>query len=242
MIRVLVVDDQPLVRAGVRAVLERGDGLEVVGEAGDSRAALDRLRATPVDVVLMDLRMPVLDGIEATRRIVADPALGSVAVLALTTFDDEELVFGALRAGASGFLLKDAEPDALRRAVRAAAAGEAVLDPAVTRSVLAAALHAPPPTDSGLLEQLTDRECEVLVAVAGGLSNDEIGQELHMSPATARTHVGRVLTKLAARDRAQLVAMAWRAGLVSPARDEPAITSTSSATRTPGRAAGHQGR
>ncbi|SOE01479.1 response regulator [Blastococcus haudaquaticus] len=216
MIRVLVVDDQPLVRAGIRAVLERGDGLEVAGEAGDGRAALDRLRvARDVDVVLMDLRMPVLDGIEATRRIVADPALGGVAVLALTTFDDDELVFGALRAGASGFLLKDAEPEALRSAVRAAAAGEAVLDPAVTRSVLAAALHAPPPTDSSLLQHLTDREREVLVAVAKGLSNDEIGRELHMSPATARTHVGRVLTKLAARDRAQLVAMAWRAGLVT---------------------------
>ncbi|RBY85375.1 response regulator transcription factor [Blastococcus sp. TF02A-26] len=215
MIRVLVVDDQPLVRAGIRAVLERDEDLEVTGEAGDGRAALDRLRAVPADVVLMDLRMPVLDGIEATRRIVADPAMGATAVLALTTFDDDELVFGALRAGASGFLLKDAEPEALRRAVRAAAGGEAVLDPGVTRSVLAAALQVPAPTDSGLLAQLTDREREVLVAVAQGLSNDEIGRELHMSPATARTHVGRVLTKLAARDRAQLVAMAWRAGLVT---------------------------
>ena len=214
MIRVLVVDDQPLVRAGIRAVLERGDDLRVTGEAGDGRAALDLLRASPADVVLMDLRMPVLDGIEATRRIVADPTLGETAVLALTTFDDDELVFGALRAGASGFLLKDAEPDALRRAVRAAAGGEAVLDPGVTRSVLAAALQAPPPTDSGLLRQLTDREREVLAAVGRGLSNEEIGAELHMSPATARTHVGRVLTKLAARDRAQLVAMAWRAGLL----------------------------
>ena len=214
MIRVLVVDDQPLVRAGIRAVLERGDDLRVTGEAGDGRAALDLLRASPADVVLMDLRMPVLDGIEATRRIVADPTLGETAVLALTTFDDDELVFGALRAGASGFLLKDAEPDALRRAVRAAAGGEAVLDPGVTRSVLAAALQAPPPTDSGPLRQLTDREREVLAAVGRGLSNEEIGAELHMSPATARTHVGRVLTKLAARDRAQLVAMAWRAGLL----------------------------
>ncbi len=216
MIRVLVVDDQPLVRAGIRAVLERGEDLRVTGEAGDGRAALDRLRAAPADVVLMDLRMPVLDGIEATRRIVADPTLGGTAVLALTTFDDDDLVFGALRAGASGFLLKDAEPEALRRAVRAAACGEAVLDPGVTRSVLAAALQAPRPTDSALLQQLTDREREVLVAVAQGLSNEEIGRELHMSPATARTHVGRVLTKLAARDRAQLVAMAWRAGLLAP--------------------------
>ncbi|MGY1602356.1 response regulator [Geodermatophilus sp. SYSU D00815] len=214
MIRVLVVDDQPLVRAGVRAVLERGDGLEVAGEAGDGRAALDRLRSAPVDVVLMDLRMPVVDGIEATRRIVADPALEGTAVLALTTFDDDELVFGALRAGACGFLLKDTEPDALRRAVRAAAAGEAVLDPAVTRSVLTAALQAPPPADGRLLGQLTEREREVLAAVARGLSNEEVGRALHMSPATARTHVGRLLTKLAARDRAQLVAIAWQAGAV----------------------------
>ncbi|TYP88124.1 response regulator [Blastococcus xanthinilyticus] len=219
MIRVLVVDDQPLVRAGIRALLDRADDVQVVGEAGDGRAALHRLGgARDVDVVLMDLRMPVLDGIETTRRIVADPALEGVSVLALTTFDDDELVFGALRAGASGFLLKDAEPDALRRAVRAAAAGEAVLDPAVTRSVLAAALHAPPPADSGLLQHLTDREGEVLVAVARGMSNEEIGRALHMSPATARTHVGRVLTKLAARDRAQLVAMAWQAGLLPPAQ------------------------
>lgn len=217
MIGVLVVDDQPLVRAGIRALLEREEGIEVTGEAGDGRAALERLRAVPADVVLMDLRMPVLDGIEATRRVVADPALEGVAVLALTTFDDDELVFAALRAGASGFLLKDAEPDALRRAVRAAAAGEAVLDPAVTRSVLAAALEAQQQsTDPELLRLLTDREREVLTAVADGLSNDEIAVALHMSPATARTHVGRVLVKLGARDRAQLVAMAWRAGLMPP--------------------------
>ncbi|WP_116449982.1 response regulator transcription factor [Blastococcus litoris] len=216
MIRVLVVDDQPLVRAGIRALLEREEGLDVTGEVGDGRAAVERLRSVPADVVLMDLRMPVLDGIEATRRIVADPALEAVAVLALTTFDDDELVFAALRAGASGFLLKDAEPDALRRAVRAAAAGEAVLDPAVTRSVLAAALEAPQPTDPELLRLLTDREREVLTAVGDGLSNDEVAVDLHMSPATARTHVGRILVKLGARDRAQLVAMAWRAGLMSP--------------------------
>jgi DNA-binding NarL/FixJ family response regulator len=216
VIRILVVDDQPLVRAGIRALLEREEGLQVTGEEGNGRAALDRLHTTPADVVLMDLRMPVLDGIEATRRIVADPALEGVAVLALTTFDDDELVFAALRAGASGFLLKDAEPEALRRAVRAAAAGEAVLDPGVTRSVLAAALDGPRPTDPELLRLLTDREREVLAAVGDGLSNDEIAAALHMSPATARTHVGRVLVKLGARDRAQLVAMAWRAGLMSP--------------------------
>ena len=218
MIRVLVVDDQPLVRAGIRAVLDRAEDVAVVGEAGDGRAALDRLRvARDVDVVLMDLRMPVLDGIEATRRIVADPALEAVAVVALTTFDDEELVLGALRAGASGFLLKDAEPDELRRGVRAAAAGEAMLSPAVTRGVVRAAVTAvagQTQVAPEALQQLTAREREVLAAVGEGLSNEEIARELVMSPATARTHVGRVLTKLAARDRAQLAALAWRSGLL----------------------------
>jgi creatinine deaminase len=193
----------------------------VAGEAGDGRAVLDRLRSTPVEVVLMDLRMPILDGIDTARRIVADPALEGVAVLALTTVRRRRAGVRGVRAGASGFLLKDAEPDDLRRAVRAAAAGEAVLDPAVTRSVLTAALHAPPPSDSGLLQHLTEREREVLVAVAQGMSNEEIGRALHMSPATARTHVGRVLTKLAARDRAQLAAMAWRAGLVPSGQAQP---------------------
>src|SRR3712207_5808147 len=157
-------------------MLERGGEGTVAGEAAGGYAALAALRREPVDVVLMDLRMPRLDGIETTRRVVADPALEGVAVLALTTFDDEELVFGALRAGAAGFLLKDAEPDELRSAVRAAAAGEAVLDPAVTRSVLSAALAAPEPAgDEGLLRHLTDREREVLAAVGGGLSH-EIGR------------------------------------------------------------------
>ncbi|GAA4739797.1 response regulator transcription factor [Modestobacter marinus] len=218
MIRVLVVDDQPLVRAGIRAVLDRAGDVAVVGEAGDGRAALDRLRiARDVDVVLMDLRMPVLDGIETTRRIVADPQLEAVAVVALTTFDDEELVLGALRAGASGFLLKDAEPDELRRGVRAAAAGEAVLSPAVTRGVVRAAVTAvaaQTPVAPEELQQLTAREREVLAAVGEGLSNEEIARALVISPATARTHVGRVLSKLGARDRAQLAALAWRTGLL----------------------------
>jgi DNA-binding NarL/FixJ family response regulator len=214
VIRLLVVDDQQLVRSGIRAVLEREDELSVVAEAGDGRAALEHLRAESVDVVLMDLRMPGMDGIEATRRITADPLLAHVAVVALTTFDSDELVFEALRAGASGFLLKDAEPDELRRAVRAAAAGDAVLSPAVTRRVMAAAT-ASPPADTGPLRRLTGREQEVLVAVGQGLSNDEIARALHMSPATARTHVGRILVKTGARDRAQLVVLAWRAGVVT---------------------------
>lgn len=218
MIRILVVDDQPLVRAGIRAVLERGDDLIVVGEAEDGRSALRQLRRHPADVVLMDLRMPVMDGLEATRRIVADPELAAVEVVALTTFDTDELVFAALRAGASGFLLKDTDPDELRRAVRVTAAGAALLSPAVTRRVMHAAAAAGTPTDPSPLRHLTDREQEVLAAVGQGLANDEIAQLLHMSPATARTHVSRVLTKLGARDRAQLVAMAWRAGIVTGER------------------------
>ncbi|HMA47525.1 MAG TPA: response regulator transcription factor [Frankiaceae bacterium] len=217
MIRILVVDDQPLVRAGIRAVLERGDDLIVTGEAEDGRSALQQLRRHRADVVLMDLRMPVMDGLEATRRIVADPELAAVEVVALTTFDTDELVFAALRAGASGFLLKDTDPDELRRAVRVTAAGAALLSPAVTRRVMRAAA-AGTPTDPSPLRYLTDREQEVLAAVGQGLSNDEIAQLLHMSPATARTHVSRVLTKLGARDRAQLVAMAWRAGIVTSGR------------------------
>jgi DNA-binding NarL/FixJ family response regulator len=217
MIRILVVDDQPLVRAGIRAVLERGDDLIVVGEAEDGRSALRQLRRHPADVVLMDLRMPVMDGLEATRRIVADPELAAVEVVALTTFDTDELVFAALRAGASGFLLKDTDPDELRRAVRVTAVGAALLSPTVTRRVMHAAA-AGTPTDPSPLRHLTDREQEVLAAVGQGLSNDEIAQLLHMSPATARTHVSRVLTKLGARDRAQLVAMAWRAGIVTGER------------------------
>ena len=233
MIRVLVVDDQPLVRAGVRAVLEREGDITVVAEAGDGRAALEQLGCAgvatrapggtvegAVDVVLMDLRMPVLDGVEATRRIVADPRLAAVPVLALTTFDTDDLVLEALRAGASGFLLKDAEPDELRRAVRGVAAGTSTLAPAVTRLVMRAAV-ASAPADPTSLRDLTEREREVLAAVGEGLSNDDIAATLFMSPATARTHVGRILVKLGARDRAQLVAIAWRAGIVAPAASGP---------------------
>jgi DNA-binding NarL/FixJ family response regulator len=213
VIRVLVVDDQPLVREGIRAVLERDPEIHVADEAEHGQAALHLLHRTPVDVILMDIRMPVMDGIEATRRILADPGLASVHVVALTTFDTDEFVFQALQAGASGFLLKDAEPQDIRNAVKAAASGDALLSAAVTRRVIRAATAKVSP-DRTPLEYLTEREQEVLAAVGAGLSNDDIGSLLCMSPATARTHVSRMLTKLGARDRAQLVAIAWRAGIV----------------------------
>lgn len=213
MIRVLVVDDQPLVREGIRAVLERDADIHVTGEAEHGQAALHHVRRAPVDVVLMDIRMPVMDGIEATRRILADQNLTNVHVVALTTFDTDEFVFQALSAGASGFLLKDAEPQEIRNAVKAAASGEGLLSSAVTRRVIQAATAKVPP-DRAPLRSLTEREQEVLAAVGEGLSNDDIGSRLFMSPATARTHVSRILTKLGARDRAQLVAIAWRAGIV----------------------------
>ena len=213
MIRVLVVDDQPLVREGIRAVLERDADIQVTGEAEHGQAALHHVRRDPVDVVLMDIRMPVMDGIEATRRILADQSLANVHVVALTTFDTDEFVFQALYAGASGFLLKDAEPQDIRNAVKAAASGEGLLSSAVTRRVIQAATAKVPP-DRAPLRSLTEREQEVLAAVGEGLSNDDIGSRLFMSPATARTHVSRILTKLGARDRAQLVAIAWRAGIV----------------------------
>jgi DNA-binding NarL/FixJ family response regulator len=220
VIRVLVVDDQSLVREGLRAVLDREPDLHVAGEAGHGRAALDRLRSDRADVVVMDLRMPVMDGVEATRRIVADRALEGVAVVALTTFDSDDLLFAALRAGASGFLLKDATPDDIRRAVRAAAAGDVVLSPGVTRRVVDAATVTAP-ADAAVLAPLTDREREVLATLGEGRSNEELAARLHMSAATARTHVGRILTKLGARDRAQLVAIAWRTGLVAATSSRP---------------------
>jgi DNA-binding NarL/FixJ family response regulator len=217
-IRVLLADDQKLVRAGFRVLLERGDEIEVVGEAADGAEALDAARAARPDVVLMDIRMPVLDGLEATRRIVADELLAGVRVVVLTTFELDEYVFEALRAGASGFLLKDIDPDDLRQAVRVAAAGDALLSPSVTRRLITefASRPARPPRDAARLAALTEREREVLALVAGGLSNDEIGQRLFMSPATAKTHVSRAMAKLGARDRAQLVVVAYETGLVSP--------------------------
>ena len=217
-IRVVLVDDQALVRAGLRALVDAEEGLEVVGEAPDGRAALQVVRATTPDVVLMDIRMPEVDGLEATRRIAEDAALAAVRVLVLTTFEADEYVFEALRAGAGGFLLKDAEPAELLRGIRVVAAGESLLAPSVTRRVIEsfAARPAPAAPSSALLAELTEREREVVALVGGGLSNDEIAERLVISPATARTHVSRAMVKLHARDRAQLVVFAYESGLVTP--------------------------
>ena len=217
MIRVLVVDDQHLVRAGIRALLERTDDIEVVGEADDGETGLRAVQSLLPDVVLMDIRMPRLDGVAATGRITADARLASVAVLVLTTFDADEQVFAAIRAGARGFLLKDTEPDDLRRAVRVVAGGGSLLSPSITGRVMrAAAVGSPAPGNAAALTALTVREREVLAEVGGGRSNDEIARRLQMSAATARTHVSRVMTKLGARDRSQLVVIAYESGLLNP--------------------------
>jgi DNA-binding NarL/FixJ family response regulator len=220
MIRVVVADDQALVRVGCRTLLEAEDDIEIVGEADTGSAALEVVRATRPEVVLMDVRMPGLDGLEATRRITADRGLAGVRVLILTTFEIDEYVFEALRAGASGFLLKDADPEDLVRAVRVVAGGEALLSPAVTRRVIAEFVARPErlAASPASLAELTDREREVLGLIATGLSNDELAETLVISPATVRTHINRVMAKLAARDRAQLVVIAYEAGLVAPGR------------------------
>jgi len=215
MIRVAVADDQALVRSGLGVLLRSADDLEVVGEAADGRAALGVVELERPDVVLMDIRMPEMDGLEATRQITKDDRLSSTRVLILTTFDLDEYVFEALRAGASGFLLKDTLPDDLFAAVRVVASGEALLGPRITRRLVEAFVE--PATDhADELATLTPREIEVLGAVARGLSNSEIAESFFISPATAKTHVSRLLTKLAARDRAQLVMLAYEAGVVTP--------------------------
>jgi DNA-binding NarL/FixJ family response regulator len=217
-IRVGVADDQALVRDGLRAQLGLVDDMEVVGEASTGTQAVALARRELPDVILMDVRMPEMDGIEATRQICAEPATRSVQVVVLTTFDEDEHVYAAVRAGASGFLLKDVTPEALHDAIRACAAGEAVVAPAVTRRLLDEIARRPVPGRAGdRLADLTPRETEVLVLVAEGLSNAEISGRLFLSPATTKTHVSRVLTKLGARDRAQLVAIAYETGLVRPA-------------------------
>ncbi|HZD71826.1 MAG TPA: response regulator transcription factor [Actinomycetes bacterium] len=216
--RVLLADDQNLVRAGLRVLLERGGDVEVVGEATNGVEAVELARSRRPDVVLMDIRMPVMDGLEATRRIVSDELLAGIRVVVLTTFELDEYVFEALRGGASGFLLKDVDPESLRQAVRVAAGGDALLSPSVTRRLISEFVTRPPrpPGDPARLAALTDREREVLALVGAGLSNEEIGERLFMSPATAKTHVSRAMSKLGARDRAQLVVVAYESGLVTP--------------------------
>jgi DNA-binding NarL/FixJ family response regulator len=217
LIKVVLADDQALVRAGFRALLDAQPDIEVVGEAGDGAEAVRVVAATVPDVVLMDIRMPGTDGLAATRRIVADPASAGVRVLILTTFDDDEYVFEAIRTGASGFLVKDTEPVELLRAVRVVAEGDALLSPGVTRRLIGEfARRARPVRSMRELDALTSREKEIVALVAEGLSNDEIAERLVVSPATAKTHVSRAMVKLAARDRAQLVVLAYETGLVRP--------------------------
>jgi DNA-binding NarL/FixJ family response regulator len=219
VIRILLADDQALVRAGFRVLIETEPDLEVVGEAADGREAYELAVARRPDVVLMDIRMPDVDGIAATERIVADPRASGVRVLVLTTFDLDEYVFRALRAGASGFLLKDTQPADLLAAIRVVAAGDALLAPRVTRAVIAEFARRPEPgagADHAALAFLTEREREVLTLIGRGLSNREIGETLVIGAATTKTHVSRILAKLNARDRAQLVVTAYETGLVTP--------------------------
>jgi DNA-binding NarL/FixJ family response regulator len=217
MIRVLLADDQGLVRAGFRALLDAEDDVSVVGEARDGREAIELTRSVRPDVVLMDIRMPGLDGLAATREIAADRALAGVRIVILTTFEIDDYVFEALRAGASGFLVKDTEPVELIAAVRLVAGGEALLSPSVTRRVIEEfAVRAKEPPPAGDLDELTEREREVMALVGTGLSNEEIAGRLVVSPATAKTHVSRAMVKLGARDRAQLVVLAYEYGLVRP--------------------------
>ena len=219
-IRVVLADDQALVRGGLRALIDAEDDIEVAAEAIDGAQAVAAVRAHKPDVVLMDIRMPGMDGLEATRRIAADDACDDVRVLILTTFEIDEYVFAALRAGASGFLLKDAEPTALLHAIRVVAAGDALLSPSVTRRSSRSSRPGPVPDapQSALLAELTEREREIVGLVAGGLSNGDIAHRLVISPATARTHVSRAMIKLGARDRAQLVVFAYESGIVAPGR------------------------
>ncbi|MFI7407442.1 response regulator [Streptomyces sp. NPDC049627] len=218
MIRVLLADDQRLVRAGFRSILEDEDDIEVIGEAADGQTAVEACHELRPDVVLMDIRMPGTDGLEAARLIAADERLASVRVVILTTFDLDEYVYGALRAGATGFLVKDTEPEELPQAVRVAARGDALISPSVTRRLIAefAGRVQGPKRDDARLDALTDREREVMRLVAAGCTNDEIAERLVLAPSTAKTHVSRIMTKLGARDRSQVVVLAYESGMVSP--------------------------
>jgi DNA-binding NarL/FixJ family response regulator len=218
MIRVAVADDQALIRLGVRVLVEEEDDLAFVGEAVDGRAAIELVRSTRPDVMLMDIRMPDMDGIEALRRIAAEPAMAVTRVVMLTTFDFDRYVFEALRAGASGFLIKDAAPADLLRGIRVVAGGDELLSPTVTRRLIQEFVHRPGSrrTPTPNLNTLTERECEIAAWVATGLANEEIAERLNLSPATVRTHVSHAMLKLQARDRAQLVVFAIQAGLTIP--------------------------
>jgi len=217
VIRLLLVDDQTLVRAGFRSILDAEADFSVIAEAANGQQALSLAHQHKPDVVLMDIRMPEMDGLTATRHLLADPALTSTKVVILTTFDLDDEVYGALRAGASGFLVKDTEPTELIHAVRVVARGDALLSPSVTRRLISEfAGRTPQPPPSPRLGSLTEREREVMKLVAAGLSNDEIAAKLVLSPSTAKTHVSRIMTKLSVRDRAQLVVLAYESGMVTP--------------------------
>ncbi|MEU0922459.1 response regulator [Streptomyces cyaneofuscatus] len=217
MIRVVLADDQTLVRAGFRSILSGEDDIEVVGEAADGEQAVALAHEQRPHVVLMDIRMPGTDGLEATRRITTDPRLAAVRVVILTTFDMDDHVYGALRAGASGFLVKDTEPMELLHGVRVVARGDALIAPAVTRRLISEfANRRKQPSPSPRLNALTEREREVMGLVGSGLSNDEIAARLVLSPATSKTHVSRIMTKLGVRDRAQLVILAYESGMITP--------------------------
>lgn len=224
MIRVLLVDDQALIRAGFRALLEGEDDIEVVAEAADGEQAVELAVRHRPDVALIDIQMPVLDGIQATRRIAANPDLAGVHVVILTNYGLDEYVYSALRAGACGFLVKDTEPDDLLHGVRVAARGDALLSPAITRKLISEYVSRPPASDlTGALGQLTNREREVVALAARGLSNDDIAAQMVISLATVKTHISRAMTKLRARDRAQLVVFAYESGLVVPGAPPPAF-------------------
>lgn len=218
MIAVVLIDDQELVRTGLRALLERDPDIQVVGEAGTGQSGVHLVRKTKPDLVLMDIRMPGMDGIEATRQILSDTELAGTKVIVLTTFDEDEHIHEAIRAGASGYLLKDISPEALRNAVHVVADGQALLSPSVTRRVMDRLATTIGTTKPGLLAELTEREREILLHIGLGESNDEIAEKLIISPATARTYVSRLLTKLDARDRSRLVIIAYESGLITPGR------------------------